>query len=883
MTDDDELRFDGQVVIVTGAGGGLGRSHARLFAIRGARVLVNDLGASHTGEGQSQRAADAVVDEIRAAGGEAEANYDSVEDGDRIVAQARERWGRVDAVVNNAGILRDVSFAKMTPEDWDLVYRVHVRGAFAVTHAAWPIMREQRAGRVVMTASAAGLYGNFGQANYAMAKLGLHGLAQTLALEGRKYGIQVNTIAPIAASRMTETVMPKEILEHLSPEVVSPLVAWLAHPDCPATGAVFEVGGGFMGQLRWERAAGKTWRVGRPIAPEDVRDRWDEITTFDEAATHPTNIAEATQPILSNVQRGPSRGGNQLIDVDEALGFTYPEQTSTYDARDLALYALGVGAGRDPMDPKELALVHERHGPGFRPLPTFGVVPALRLFFDFLAEGKQAPGLHYGLDRVLHGEQRLVLERPLPEAATLTHRARVADIFDKGKGATVVIDVESRDEDGDLLMTNTITTFVRGAGGWGGDRGPTERRNVPPDRDPDEVLEEATRPDQALLYRLSGDWNPLHADPGFAQAFGFERPILHGLCTFGFAGRHVVGAMAPEGDPRFVREIEGRFSGVVYPGETLRTEVWRTGEGAAVFQTKVKERDEVVLSNGGVRFWKTPPEKAPKPAAGPGTGERDETGSEDAAPPSARFFDALARYLETHPELVDQVGKVYEWRLSDPASVWTLDLKHAPGKVASGPAQAADCTLELTEDDFVAMTSGQADPQKLYFSGRLKIGGDVMASQKLTFLAKVAAAAEAGGDAGARGGSGATAPVADSGDGAVAPAAPSEVFSAFLRAVGERLAARPERAADAGGATVALSVTDPEGAAVLRLGAQPPAVVLDGPVEDPSVTLTMSAETLGVLGRGEDTLQGLYQRGKIRVDGDVGLARRLTFLEGVLP
>merc|ERR1712025_86991 len=162
-------------------------------------------------------------------------------------------------------------------------------------------------------------------------------------------------------------------------------------------------------------------------------------------------------------------------------------------------------------------------------------------------EGITAPGLSYGLDRVLHGEQYTELKRPLPKHAKLTHRARISDIFDKGKGALVVTEVKSYDEDDELLMVNRITTFVRGAGGWGGDRGPSSDVNGPPERAPDAVVEEKTAENQALLYRLSGDWNPLHADPSFAQAMKFDKPILHGLCTFGFAARHVLSKFAPDG------------------------------------------------------------------------------------------------------------------------------------------------------------------------------------------------------------------------------------------------------------------------------------------------------------------------------------------------
>src|SRR4051812_42326975 len=194
----DELRFDGKVAIVTGAGGGLGRSHALLFASRGAKVVVNDLGGTATGSGKSASAADKVVAEIKEAGGQAVANYDSVEDGDKIFKTAIDAFGQVDILINNAGILRDTSFQKMTQDDWDLVYRVHVLGAYRCTKAVWDHMRERGYGRIVFTASAAGIYGNFGQANYSMAKLGLLGFSNTLAIEGKKKNVHVNTIAPLA-------------------------------------------------------------------------------------------------------------------------------------------------------------------------------------------------------------------------------------------------------------------------------------------------------------------------------------------------------------------------------------------------------------------------------------------------------------------------------------------------------------------------------------------------------------------------------------------------------------------------------------------------------------------------------------------------------------
>lgn len=296
-----EVRFDDRVVIVTGAGNGLGRSHALQFAARGAKVVVNDLGGSATGEGADKSAADTVVEEIVAAGGEAVANHDSVTDGEKVVQCALDNFGRIDVVVNNAGILRDKSFHKMTEEDWDLVYNVHVKGAFMVSHAAWPHMREQEYGRLIFTASAAGIYGNFGQANYSMAKLGLHGLCQTLALEGAKRNIVANTIAPIAGSRLTATIMPPNILEQLKPEFVSPLVLKLCDEQHRDSGALYEVGAGWIGRLRWERTRGHGFPISGSITPEQINEQWEKIVDFTDG-DHPKNGQEALMAIMANLQ-----------------------------------------------------------------------------------------------------------------------------------------------------------------------------------------------------------------------------------------------------------------------------------------------------------------------------------------------------------------------------------------------------------------------------------------------------------------------------------------------------------------------------------------------------------------------------------------------------
>ncbi len=295
-----DVRFDERVAIVTGAGGGLGRSHALLLAARGAKVVVNDLGGSLDGEGASQAAAQRVVDEITAAGGVAVPSYDGVdtaEGGRSIVQTAIDAFGRVDVVINNAGILRDVSFHKMSEADWDAVLRVHLAGTFYVTHAAWTTMREAGYGRIVNTTSAAGLYGNFGQANYGAAKLGIVGLTKALAQEGHKKGIRANVIAPVAASRMTETILDEATLARLDPAKVSPLVAYLASEACDDNGQVYAVGGGYVSRVAVVEGKGAVF-TGDALEPEDLAARWDAINDLSEATPFGSAM-EAVQAALS--------------------------------------------------------------------------------------------------------------------------------------------------------------------------------------------------------------------------------------------------------------------------------------------------------------------------------------------------------------------------------------------------------------------------------------------------------------------------------------------------------------------------------------------------------------------------------------------------------
>ena len=268
-----------RVIVVTGAGGGLGREYALALAREGASVVVNDLGGARDGTGAGHNMADAVVKEIKDAGGRAAANYDSVatEDGAaNIVKTALDEFGAVHGVVSNAGILRDGTFHKMTSENWDAVLKVHLYGGYNIIRAAWPHFREQSYGRVVVATSTSGLFGNFGQTNYGAAKLGLVGLINTLALEGAKYNIHANAIAPIAATRMTQDLLPPEALQKITPEFVAPVVAHLCTEENADNGAVFVVGGGKVQRVALFQNEGAIFD--QPPSVQDVAEHWTEIT-----------------------------------------------------------------------------------------------------------------------------------------------------------------------------------------------------------------------------------------------------------------------------------------------------------------------------------------------------------------------------------------------------------------------------------------------------------------------------------------------------------------------------------------------------------------------------------------------------------------------------
>jgi len=303
------LTYNGKVAVVTGAGAGLGRIYAMQLAERGAKVVVNDLGGSTDGAGASSSAADDVVNAIKAAGGEAVANYDSCVDGEKIIQTAIDAFGRIDILINNAGILRDVSFTKMTENDWDLVMLIHSKGTYATCKAAWDHMRNQEYGRIVNVTSSSGLYGNFGQSNYSAAKMAIVGLTNTLAKEGAKKNIKCNILAPGAGSRMTAQVMPPEMVELWKPEFVSPMALFLAHEDVPTSGGIFEAGGGWFSQVTWQRSDGLYLPLDGPMSPEDIVKGFDKVQgdiDFSKApdqfavpaGTHPSGVMKQVIEVM---------------------------------------------------------------------------------------------------------------------------------------------------------------------------------------------------------------------------------------------------------------------------------------------------------------------------------------------------------------------------------------------------------------------------------------------------------------------------------------------------------------------------------------------------------------------------------------------------------
>jgi multifunctional beta-oxidation protein len=585
----EKLDFKGKVVLVTGGGAGLGRAYALQFAKLGAKVVVNDLVNPDT-----------VVQEIQKLGGQAVGNKANVVDGEAVIKGAIDAYGRIDVLINNAGILRDKAFTNMTDEQWEIIHQVHLFGTYACTKAAWPYFLKQKYGRIINTTSTSGIYGNFGQANYASAKTGILGFSKSLALEGKKYNIFVNTIAPNAGTQLTRTIMPEEMVQALKPDYVAPLVVLLCSDKAPEpTNGLYEVGMGWFAQTRWQRTGGHGFPIDVTLTPEAVLEKWDRINNFDDGrADHPNDNASGTEKIMANMQNkskgGDKDDGTDYLKAIEAAKAAKAEGTPfEYTERDVILYNLGIGAKRT-----DLPYVYENDD-NFQVLPTFGVIPPFNAVAPY-SFSDIVP--NFSPMMLLHGEQYLEIRKfPIPTEAKLVSYPKLVEVVDKGAAGVVTSGTTTKDaRTGEDIFYNESTVFIRGSGGFGGpkkgaDRGAATAIHKPPQRAPDAVVEEKTTDEQAALYRLSGDRNPLHIDPEFSKVGGFKVPILHGLCFFGISGKHVLQTYGP------YKNIKVRFAGTVLPGQTLVTEMWKVGN-KVVFQTKVKETGKLCISGAGAEL-----------------------------------------------------------------------------------------------------------------------------------------------------------------------------------------------------------------------------------------------------------------------------------------
>ncbi|XP_072942667.1 peroxisomal multifunctional enzyme type 2 [Epargyreus clarus] len=720
----DQLRFDGRVAVVTGAGGGLGKAYALLLGSRGAKVVVNDLGGSRDGSGKSNFA-DAVVQEIKAKGGEAVADYNSVVEGDKIIKTALDNYGRIDILINNAGILRDRSFQKMSEQDWDLIQAVHVKGAFKTTHAAWATFKAQKFGRVIMTSSNSGLFGNFGQANYSAAKMALVGFMNTLALEGEKYNILINTIVPTAASRLTEDILPPEMFQAMKPELIAPVVAYMSHESFTDSALVIDSTLGFATKTHLVRSLGAPLRK-KPtdeVTLESVKEAWPQVVDMSKTKRF-DRMPEVTVDLVGRIQDFEHRS---------KLDSTHPSYWSTYNynSKDLICYALGVGAS--VVNPGDLRFLYEAHE-NFNALPTYFILPGMSMESPVVANA-MPPGKHADFTNILHGEQFIEFLGEFPGTeGSFTTRNYVAEVLDKGSSAIAIVNSEIY-QNKELIIRTQQHIFVVGQGGFGGPRDSKVAVGVQPapKRKPDAVVEQRTSEDQAALYRLSGDLNPLHIDNNVAVASGHPKPILHGLASLGFSVRHVIAKFAGNNSSN-VKALKARFAKPVLPGQTLITEMWQEGNRVH-FQTKVKETGNVVIAGAYVDLKNVVKDS--------GSASSAQSSQSSGSLKSDSLFAKIESEVKANADKAKSVGAIYLYNITKDGKTvkqWTLELKGTPGVYQGQPKSGkADTTMTVSDDDLVDIAAGTLNPQAAFMKGKLKISGNIMLAQKLGPLLKTGA------------------------------------------------------------------------------------------------------------------------------------------------
>lgn len=435
--------------------------------------------------------------------------------------------------------------------------------------------------------------------------MGILGFSRALAREGAKYNIYVNTIAPNAGTNMTRSIMPEEMVQAFQPDQVAPIVVALSSDEVPdpSTGGLYEVGSGWHARTRWQRSRGRGFPVDVKLTPETVRNAWRDIVNFDDGrADHPEDAQEGVKSIMNNMQnksegkppRSSGKVNHEILEnIEKAKKLDSEGTEFSYDDKTVILYNLSIGAKRT-----DLPYIYEG-SESFQALPTFGVVPFFGSAAPFNLEDIVP---NFSPMMLLHGEQYLeICKYPIPTAAKLVTHLKLVEVLDKGNAAIVVQGAETKDAiTGEALFYNEFTTFIRGSGGFGGPtkkskRGAATAEHKPPSRHPDASIEEKTSEEQAAVYRLNGDRNPLHIDPEFSKVGGFKNPILHGLCFFGISGKHIYQTYGA------FRNIKVRFAGTVLPGQTLRTEMWKDGS-KVIFQTKVIETGKLCIAAAGVEL-----------------------------------------------------------------------------------------------------------------------------------------------------------------------------------------------------------------------------------------------------------------------------------------
>lgn len=573
-----------RVVLITGAGAGLGRDYALWFAKYGAKVVVNDFKDPNN-----------VVAEIKKAGGEAHPDkHDVARDSKAIIDNVINKYGKIDILVNNAGILRDRSFAKMSDDEWNLVQQVHLMGTFNLTRLAWPHFIEQNYGRVVNITSTSGIYGNFGQANYASSKAAILGFSRTIAIEGAKFGIKVNVVAPHAETAMTLTIFNELDRNLYHPDQVAPLLVYLSSEGVPVTGELFEAGGGWIGNTRWQRAKGAVSKDEHTTA-EFVRDHVQDITDFSTGTENPKSTTESSMAILSAVG-GDDDDDDDEDDEDEEDEDDEEDEAGsdiyTYSDKEVILYNIAVGAKSN-----ELKYVYENDS-DFQVISSFGHLPLFnsgRKAYSFTKYLKNFNPMF-----LLHGEHYLKVNKfPIPLEGELKSEFSPISIVPKGNNTVVVQGMKSYDaKTNELVFTNEATYFIRNC--KGDSQKFVERSSfatdsfTAPSSKPDFVHDVKVDESQASLYRLTGDRNPLHIDPQFAKGAKFDRPILHGMCSLGMSAKVLQDKFGA------FEEIKVRFTGVVFPGETLRVSAWKQGD-VVIFQSHVVERNALAINNAAIK------------------------------------------------------------------------------------------------------------------------------------------------------------------------------------------------------------------------------------------------------------------------------------------